>query len=86
MLYDITILGIRPGGTPKSLPLLNDWLAANKLQLRVQVAHSVGDLLKTRGPRRLVTISPEATVADAIELMQIAPESPQAAANAHFQA
>jgi len=30
MLYDITILSIRPGGTLKSLPLLNDWLAANK--------------------------------------------------------
>ena len=30
MLYDVTILSIRPGGTPKSLPLLNDWLAANK--------------------------------------------------------
>src|SRR3989442_319577 len=50
----------------------DDWLAANKLQLKVQVAHSVGDLLQTRGPRRLVTISPEATVADAIELMQTA--------------
>ena len=30
MLYDVTILGIRPGSTPKSLPLLNEWIAANK--------------------------------------------------------
>jgi hypothetical protein len=30
MLYDVTILSIRPGGTPKSLPLLNDWIGANK--------------------------------------------------------
>jgi len=30
MLYDVTILTIRPGGTPKSLALLNDWIAANK--------------------------------------------------------
>jgi len=30
MLYDVTILTTRPGGTPKSLPLLNDWIAANK--------------------------------------------------------
>ena len=30
MLYDVTILGMRPGAMAKSLPLLNDWLAANK--------------------------------------------------------
>lgn len=30
MLYDVTILSIRPAGTPKSLPLLNDWITANK--------------------------------------------------------
>jgi hypothetical protein len=30
MLYNVTILGIRPGGTPKALPALNDWLTANK--------------------------------------------------------
>src|SRR5262245_37081908 len=43
------------------------WLAQNKLVLNVQPAHSVGDLLKTRGPRQLVTINPEATVAQAID-------------------
>jgi hypothetical protein len=30
MLYDVRILSIRPGGTPKSLGLLNDWIATNK--------------------------------------------------------
>jgi hypothetical protein len=30
MLYDVTILSIRPGGTPKSLALLSDWITANK--------------------------------------------------------
>jgi NIPSNAP protein len=30
MLYDVTILGIRPAGTPKTLPLLNEWIMANK--------------------------------------------------------
>jgi hypothetical protein len=30
MVYDVTILAIRPGGTPKSLGLLNDWIATNK--------------------------------------------------------
>jgi cystathionine beta-synthase len=46
------------------------WLAANNLVLREQPAHSVGDLIKTRGPRQMVTISPDATVADAIDRMQ----------------
>src|ERR1700680_2892507 len=30
MLYDVTILAVRPGGTPKSLPQLNAWITANK--------------------------------------------------------
>jgi NIPSNAP len=30
MLYDVTILTIRPGATPKSLPALGEWIAANK--------------------------------------------------------
>jgi cystathionine beta-synthase len=50
----------------------DDWLAENHLQWNVQPAHSVGDLLQTRGPRQLVTIGPEATAAAAIELMQSA--------------
>jgi cystathionine beta-synthase len=48
----------------------DDWLAANKLSEKVQRAHSIGDLLKLRGERQLVTISPRATVAEVIELMQ----------------
>jgi cystathionine beta-synthase len=50
----------------------DEWLAANKLVLHEQPIHSLGDLLKVRGRRSLVTISPEATVADAIEAMQSA--------------
>lgn len=46
------------------------WLNANNLSLNDQPAFSVGDLLKTRGPRQLVWIEPGATVADAIERMQ----------------
>jgi cystathionine beta-synthase len=46
------------------------WLAANNLAEVERPAGSLGDLLKKRGPRQLVTISPEATVADAIDLMQ----------------
>jgi cystathionine beta-synthase len=48
------------------------WLAENKLLWNVQPAHSVGDLLRTRGPRPLVTINPEATAGAAIDLLQSA--------------
>jgi cystathionine beta-synthase len=46
------------------------WLAENHLQLQKEPVHSLGDLLRTRGHRQLVTIRPEATVADAIGLLQ----------------
>jgi cystathionine beta-synthase len=46
------------------------WLAENKLLWNVQPAHSIGDLLRTRGARKLVTVSPEATAAEAIEMLQ----------------
>jgi cystathionine beta-synthase len=48
----------------------DEWLKANNLMLHVQQAHSVGDLLRLRGERQLVTTNPRATVADAIGLMQ----------------
>jgi cystathionine beta-synthase len=48
------------------------WLAENKLAWSVQPTQSIGDLLRTRGSRQLVTISPEASTAEAIELMQSA--------------
>src|SRR5438876_2596383 len=45
-----------------------DWLAANKLLTKIEVQHSVGDLLKSRGARQLVTVSPKTSVAEAIDL------------------
>jgi cystathionine beta-synthase len=48
------------------------WLAENHLAWNEQAPHSLGDLIRTRGPRKLVTIAPEATAEDAIELMQSA--------------
>ncbi len=48
----------------------DDWLKENKLEWDVQPTHSVGDLLRTRGPRQMVSISPEATVSQAIEILQ----------------
>jgi cystathionine beta-synthase len=48
----------------------DDWLAENNLMWNVQPAHSVGDLLRTRGPRPLVTVAADATAESAIELLQ----------------
>jgi len=46
------------------------WLAENQLSEVEQPAHSIGDLLKQRGGRPLVSITPETTVGEAIDLMQ----------------
>ncbi|MBX9680467.1 MAG: cystathionine beta-synthase [Gemmataceae bacterium] len=46
------------------------WLAANNLQWTPESPHTVGDLLKKRGERHLITIGPSATATDAIEMMQ----------------
>jgi cystathionine beta-synthase len=48
----------------------DSWLAANNLLPNEQPASSVGDLLQTRSARKLVTITPDASVAQAIDLMQ----------------
>ncbi len=48
----------------------DDWMAANNMLARIEIAHSLADLLKSRGPRPLVTVSPKTSVAKAIELLQ----------------
>src|SRR5262245_18675826 len=48
----------------------DEWMAANKLLVNEPPAHSIGDLIRTRGRRKLVTITPKATAEDAIQLMQ----------------
>lgn len=50
----------------------DQWLAENKLTTGVVPAQSVGDLLKLRGARQMVTVSPKATVADAIKSLESA--------------
>ena len=50
----------------------DSWLAENHFLWNVQPAQSIGDLLRTRGPRKLVTISPEAHAAAAIGLLETA--------------
>jgi cystathionine beta-synthase len=46
------------------------WLSENKLTMQEQPAHSLGDLLRSRPARPLVTITPDATVTQAVDLMQ----------------
>lgn len=51
--------------------LYNDeWLTENKLMADVEPPHSIGDLLRMRGPRQLVTITPKQSVAEAIAILQ----------------
>src|SRR5262249_52117168 len=49
-----------------------NWLAANNLHYATQDRHTVGDLLKTKGDRPLLTVCPDATAAAAIEMLQSA--------------
>jgi cystathionine beta-synthase len=46
------------------------WLAENGLLTPEQPAQTVGDLIRARGPRPLVTVAPGTTAAQAVELMQ----------------
>jgi cystathionine beta-synthase len=50
----------------------DDWLTANKLAIKDQPAHSIGDLLRHRGTRELVTVNPKSTAMEAIEIIQSA--------------
>jgi cystathionine beta-synthase len=46
------------------------WMAENQLGWDAPPPQTIGDLLRTRGPRPLVTVEPEATVASAVDLLQ----------------
>jgi cystathionine beta-synthase len=48
----------------------DEWLEENKLVMKVEPTHSINDLLKQRGLRELVTVTPDMNVAAIIELMQ----------------
>src|SRR5262249_40593523 len=50
----------------------DQWLGSNNLLEVGQPPHSLRDLPQTRGPRQLATITPDVTVAEAIDLMQSA--------------
>jgi cystathionine beta-synthase len=48
----------------------DEWLAENHLIRADLPTTTVGDLLRARGPRKLVTVSPTTTAAEAVELLQ----------------
>jgi cystathionine beta-synthase len=50
----------------------DQWLADNKLAMALEPAQSIGDLLRQRGTRQLVTVSPKSTVAEAIKKLEAA--------------
>src|SRR5215468_550944 len=66
----VVALGADTGRNYMSKMYDDAWLRENHLEYTAQPQQSVGDLLRTRGGRQLVTISPEANVAEAIELLQ----------------
>jgi cystathionine beta-synthase len=66
----IVALGCDTGRNYLSKFFDDNWLAENRLTFEEHPAYSIGDLIRTRGPRPLYTITPNATVADAIALME----------------
>ncbi|MCI0703435.1 MAG: cystathionine beta-synthase [Planctomycetia bacterium] len=66
----VVALGCDTGRNYLSKFFDDGWLAENKLTFAEPPVHSVGDLLKKRGERKLVTISPDATAEQAIQLME----------------
>jgi cystathionine beta-synthase len=66
----VVALGCDTGRNYLSKFFDDGWLAENKLTFTEPPAHSLGDLLKKRGERKLVTITPDASAEQAIQLME----------------
>ncbi|WP_439629271.1 pyridoxal-phosphate dependent enzyme [Gemmata sp.] len=66
----VVALGCDTGRNYLSKFFDDGWLSANKLSFAEAPSFSVGDLLKKRGDRKLVTIAPDATAAQAIQLLE----------------
>jgi cystathionine beta-synthase len=66
----VVALGCDTGRNYLSKFFDDGWLAGNKLTFDEPAAHSVGDLLRKRGERKLVTITPDSTAEHAIQLME----------------
>src|SRR5437868_1026401 len=66
----VVALGCDTGRNYLSKFFDDGWLKANQLSFNEPPVHSVGDLLKKRGERKLVTVTPDTSIAQAIELME----------------
>ncbi|MCE9560650.1 MAG: pyridoxal-phosphate dependent enzyme [Planctomycetes bacterium] len=66
----VVALGCDTGRNYLSKFFDDNWLSTNKLSFAEPPAHSVGDLLKKRGERKLVHIAPDANAEQAIQLME----------------
>jgi cystathionine beta-synthase len=66
----VVALGADTGRNYLSKFFDDGWLAANKLNFAEPPTHSIGDLLKRRGERKLVTIAPDVTAEQAIQLLE----------------
>jgi cystathionine beta-synthase len=66
----VVALGCDTGRNYLSKFFDDNWLSENKLSFAEPQAHTVGDLLKKRGERKLVTVAPDATAEQAIQLLE----------------
>jgi cystathionine beta-synthase len=66
----VVALGCDTGRNYLSKFFDENWLAQNQLTFAEPPAHSVGDLIRKRGERKLVTITPDATAEQAIHLLE----------------
>ena len=66
----VVALGCDTGRNYLSKFFDDKWLKENQLSFTEPPAHSVGDLIRKRGERKLVTVTPDATIEQAIQLME----------------
>ena len=66
----VVALGCDTGRNYLSKFFDDKWLKENQLSFTEPPAHSVGDLISKRGERKLVTVTPDTTIEQAIELME----------------
>jgi cystathionine beta-synthase len=68
----VVALGCDTGRNYLSKFFDDSWLKENKLSFTEPPVHSVGDLIRRRGERKLATIAPDATAEQAIQMMEAA--------------
>ncbi len=66
----VVVIGCDTGRNYLSKFFDDRWLTENKLNYVEPPSKSIGDLLRKRGPRELVKVAPDATAAQAIEILE----------------